>query len=82
MNTKILTPENPQWMTFLGMLAGAHCAHGCQHDYRHSEKIMTDIGGIDIPESIAFFQKHGGFCDCEVGLNVQDNWEEYGDRRA
>jgi hypothetical protein len=31
---------------------------------------MTEMGNVDIPASIAFFEEHGGYCDCEILLNV------------
>ena len=28
------------------------------------------------PEMIAWLEQHGGFCDCEVILNVEDTWNQ------
>jgi hypothetical protein len=42
----------------------------CEHDHRYATKIMTEMGDIDIPASIAYFEEHGGYCDCEIGFNV------------
>ncbi len=42
----------------------------CEHDYRYATEIMQMMGGIDIEKSIAFFQEHGGFCDCEICFNI------------
>jgi hypothetical protein len=33
-------------------------------------KIMTEMGDVDIPASIAYFQENGGYRDCEIGFNV------------
>jgi hypothetical protein len=38
--------------------------------YRYAKQVMIAMGSIDIPASIEFFQEHGGFCDCEILLNV------------
>jgi hypothetical protein len=75
MSKKLLTPECAEWQIFLVALWGAVSDHGCRHDHRHAEKIMADMGDVDIGGSVAFFEEHDGFCDCEVGLNVQDSWE-------
>lgn len=37
---------------------------------RCAERIMAAMGGIDIPASVAFFRSRGGFCDCEILLNI------------
>jgi hypothetical protein len=31
---------------------------------------MKNMGRVDIDGSIAFFQEHGGWCDCEILFNV------------
>jgi hypothetical protein len=41
-------------------------------DYPHSRKILADMG-VEESRMDAFlehFKKHGGYCDCEVMLNV------------
>jgi Protein of unknown function (DUF2695) len=40
------------------------------HRYRYAKQIMTTMSNVDIPASIAFFQKHGGHRDCEILFNV------------
>ena len=30
------------------------------------------MDGIDVSESLAYFRLHGGYCDCEILLNVAD----------
>jgi hypothetical protein len=43
-----------------------------------SERILTEIGFTpdDIESSIAFFHEHGGFCDCEILLNIAARVQE------
>jgi hypothetical protein len=31
------------------------------------------MGGINVEASLAYFKDHGGYCDCEILLNV-DPW--------
>jgi hypothetical protein len=75
----ILTPESNRWPEFMDRLGDALFAglaendrrtSLCEHDHRYVTKIMTDMGDIDIPASIAYFRKHGGYCDCEIGFNL------------
>jgi hypothetical protein len=44
----------------------------CQDDYRCSARILSALGGINVPASLAFFKAHGGCCDCEVLMNMAE----------
>jgi len=78
---EILTPESPRWDEFADALCEAIERHDCDGDaqaagsnaHRRAKQIMAEMGGVDIPESLAFFESRGGYCDCEILLNV-DNW--------
>jgi hypothetical protein len=79
MSALILTPDNHRWPEFMHKLGEALFAERdeddrrtsrCEHDHRFATKIMTEMGDIDIPASIAYFEEHGGYCDCEIGFNV------------
>jgi hypothetical protein len=72
-NERILTPADPRWAAFVRALNKAGSKLGCRHDHRLAKRIMAHMGGIDITGSIAFFEDHGGFCDCEILLNVDWN---------
>jgi hypothetical protein len=81
---EVLTTESPRWDEFANKLDSAIAALGCDGDesegpnpdqpnpnhYRHAKQIMTAMGDIDIPASLAFFESRHGFCDCEILLNV------------
>ena len=58
-------------MNLREILSQAVLAKRCHHDHRHAERIMASMGDIDIPASIKYFASRGGFCDCEILLNVQ-----------
>jgi hypothetical protein len=77
---EILTPESPRWDLFtdsldvLGSMKGcdgdeSQAAPGCVH--RHAKAVMTAMGGIDIEKTLDYFKDHGGYCDCEILLNVE-----------
>jgi hypothetical protein len=38
--------------------------------HRHAKHVMAQMGGVDIPASLAYFGEHGGHCDCEILWNV------------
>ena len=76
---EILTPESPRWEAFLDALDNALGRNGCDGDegqaapgrvHRHAKAVMAAMGGIDIEATLAFFEDHGGYCDCEILLNV------------
>jgi hypothetical protein len=35
-----------------------------------TKRIMDLMKDVDIDASVAFFREHGGFCDCEIVMNV------------
>jgi hypothetical protein len=68
--TAVLTPADPRWNTFTEALNEAGMKHGCRHDHRLAKSIMASMGNIDVPATIEFFERLGGYCDCEILLNV------------
>jgi hypothetical protein len=77
--SEILTPKSNRWETFTDALDRAVAIKGCDGDgntsnyldvYRWAKLIMADMGNVDIPASLAFFQSNGGHCDCEILMNV------------
>jgi hypothetical protein len=70
--TEIMTPDSIRWETFVCMLEMALNASGCDaKTHQHAKKILADMGNVNIEESIDFFEEHGGYCDCEILLNVE-----------
>jgi hypothetical protein len=77
--SEILTPVSVRWEEFCDLLDKALCRYGCDNDsgprvHRHARRVMTKMGGIDIPVTLKFFESQGGYCDCEILLNV-DPWQ-------
>lgn len=86
---ELMNREHPRWEEFLKRLEGPEgcnfqekepgnplsitwlCAGGNNKDF--ATKILTDMGGIDIDKSLAFFHANGGHCDCEILFNVADS---------
>ena len=70
--TEILTPESPRWKTFTKALELALQINGCDsHGHRLAKPILSIMEGVNIPETIKFFEAHGGYCDCEILMNVE-----------
>jgi Protein of unknown function (DUF2695) len=68
---EILTPNSDRWKTFILAVEAAVEVAGCDGEkQRHAKRIMTDMGNVDIPGSIEYFEAHGGYCDCEILMNV------------
>ena len=45
------------------------CKAGTNKDF--ATAILKDMGGdIDVEASLAYFEQHGGHCDCEILMNV------------
>jgi hypothetical protein len=70
-DTVVMTSLNPRWAGFARRLRKAIRAEGCDAtSLRLSKGILAGLTGIDVARSVAFFQANGGYCDCEVLLNV------------
>jgi hypothetical protein len=72
---EVMTTESPRWQEFCASLARATDPSVCQHDHRGAEKVLREMGGIDVEASIDYFENNGGSCDCEVLLNVDHEWQ-------
>jgi hypothetical protein len=43
---------------------------GRDHDLEQATHILEEMEGLDIESTLAFLRQHGGYCDCEILLNV------------
>lgn len=93
MQTRLMTPEHPEWDDFMDMLVEqlvedsgleltdeltiAHITGGCDHTFDKSRAAMMLIEDANIRESLENFKDKGGYCDCEVVLNIQPRENEY-----
>jgi len=74
-----ILPRHPRWEEFLDRLRGPE---GCNFkttwtcfggtDKRFSRRILADMGLSEhaIETSLAYFEDQGGYCDCEVVMNL------------
>ncbi len=74
-----ILPGHPRWEEFLDRLCGPDCmdvvvdeSWNCFGDLRFSERVLGEMGvsGPALAVNIQYFKNHGGYCDCEVVLNV------------
>lgn len=83
-NTKeVLTPLHRYWPALRQRLNDALITYvndkphsKCQGDLAQTIKILKSLPGIDIEETLILFQEMGGYCDCEVLINVARNFND------
>lgn len=74
---EILTPNSDRWGTFIEALDYAVQVNGCDGSepgqpskHQLAKRTMAAMGDVDVPGSIEYFEAHGGYCDCEILMNV------------
>jgi Protein of unknown function (DUF2695) len=65
-----ITVDCEQLEDLLDYLAEELGKQSCDHTTRHAEQ-WAESHGIDWAELAGGFQELGGYCDCEIVLNVQ-----------
>lgn len=81
---EVMTPAHPRWDEFCDRLDGEEgcnfhkdaatgetvwtCKGGTDKSF--ATAILASMGGINVPASLEYFEQHGGYCDCEILLNV------------
>lgn len=73
-----MTRDHARWEEFCERLAGPEgcnfsddgwlCAGG--RDKTFATAILESMGGIDVAASLSYFERNGGYCDCEILFNV------------
>jgi hypothetical protein len=66
-----MTPKHRRWQEFcnkLGVLA-LDCAGTRERPFARA--ILASMGSFDIEGSLAYFDNHQAYCDCEILLNVE-----------
>jgi len=83
---RTMTPKHPYWHEFCAILGGPE---GCNFreedgdirwDCEGKDKPRTEailkkhFPEVDLVDSFCFFERHCGFCDCEVLFNVKEEF--------
>jgi len=91
-----MTVSKPQWQEFVRRLEGPKGCNfrlrekgssaiiwdcSSSHHFELASPILRSMG-FDVEKSIAYFRKHGGFCDCEILFNVERSVKRRGLRRV
>jgi hypothetical protein len=84
---KVMSPGDPQWDRFYDLLQGPEGCNfhkadvpggftwtcDCDVERPLTRKILEKYFPThDVGASLAYFEQHGGYCDCEVIFNVED----------
>jgi hypothetical protein len=75
-STNLMGPTHPEWIAFCTALAAGLTVEGkdswyCQHDHRHTRVLLaTKWPEIDVEDTLELFLDCGGYCDCEVLLDL------------
>ena len=69
---EVLTPDSQRWEEFCEELDAAIAEYGCAAGTNkdNAKAVMRKMGSIDVEGSLAYFEDHGGYCDCEILMNV------------
>lgn len=51
------------------------CATECDHRLRVTTEFLQQRG-LDVERIVTWLREHGGYCDCEVLANVEDEFSE------
>ena len=77
MEKNILTPKHKYCSALcsrLDQMVNTHVkgkpVFDCKHDLRHTTKVLRSLPNIDVEGTLEFLKEQGGFCDCEVLMNV------------
>lgn len=74
----IMTKKHPQWNLFTMLLdmnldykedKDKKATWNCDCTLKGTKEILK-IMAMDIDKSIKYLEEHGGYCDCEVMMNV------------
>ncbi len=69
--TDTVSGSHPMWENFTGAISDLLEARKCDNHLTISRELLADMGRFDVEASIEWLQNHGGFCDCEVLMNVE-----------
>lgn len=68
----IMSQDHPRWDEFIEKLEDSDAMQKCsaKTDRIYAKNILETMSDIDIEGSMSFFESRGGFCDCEILLNI------------
>ena len=75
MKAEVMTKEHPLWDVFLKKLGDRLARYPCKAG-RHKGNaisVLLEMGlsANEVNKSVEYFEHNGGYCDCEILLNVE-----------
>ena len=80
--SRVMAPNNNRWDEFIEILGGptgcnfhknasGHITWNCDASRNRpiARNILEEMG-MDVEQSLLYFEEHGGYCDCEILFNV------------
>lgn len=75
---EIVRPGHPKWKDFVEKLeetcnfktVKGKTTWDCSGDLSFARTILEEMQDVDIERTLEWFEEHGGFCDCEILLNI------------
>jgi hypothetical protein len=73
--SNVMTPEHEDWEIFCDLLVERLDLADCDAESLVQSKSILKkyFPEININKSIKYFESHGGYCDCEVLMNVDNS---------
>ena len=71
MAKEIMSPSHEKWYEFVAAMMMEF--GGCESTHKTTRAVLQETQGIDVDETLEFFERQGGICDCEVLLNMAGN---------
>ena len=78
----ILTKRKQDWGKFVELLEAkvnfrkdykGVTEWNCKNDFTFTEKILKEkFPKYNLLETLDYFEKNGGYCDCEILLNIEE----------
>ena len=65
----LMDSAHPSWQEFCARLRALEPAR-CDHTMRVTRRVLETLEGVEVEGSLEAFEAQGGYCDCEVVLNV------------
>ena len=70
MNKEIVDNKHKYWRALYVRLNDGLVKRGCNHTFDLTEQILFSLPDVDVGGTLEFLMDHGGYCDCEVYMNV------------
>lgn len=70
MGKEIMSPTNERWEEFVSRLGEVAWKCNASGERPLARSILEEMENVDIEATMGYFDKHGGYCDCEILFNV------------